>query len=133
MMALCLGVLMFSLAGIPPMAGFFGKFYVFRAAIEAELYSLAIIGVLCSVVGAFYYLRIVKIMYLDEPQQDNKLEPIPRDLSIVAGVLTAISMFFFVYPLPLIKLAEHASYVLMQGVEQKVPMITTLISGSLGI
>ncbi len=133
MMAICLGVLMFSLAGIPPMAGFFGKFYVFRAAIEAELYSLAIIGVLCSVVGAFYYLRIVKIMYLDEPLQDNQLEPIPRDLSIVAGALTAISMFFFVYPLPLVKLAEHASFVLMQEVQNKAPMITTWLTAPSGL
>ena len=53
---------MFSLAGIPPLAGFFGKWYVFLAAIEAGLYALAVIGVLASVVGAFYYLRIVKIM-----------------------------------------------------------------------
>ncbi|MBE1237075.1 NADH-quinone oxidoreductase subunit NuoN [Phaeovibrio sulfidiphilus] len=59
-------VLMFSMAGIPPLAGFFGKFYVFMAAIDAKLYTLAIIGVVTSVIGAFYYLRIVKIMYFDE-------------------------------------------------------------------
>ena len=53
---------MFSLAGIPPLAGFFAKWYVFLAAIEAKLYALAVIGVLTSVVGAYYYLRIVKIM-----------------------------------------------------------------------
>ena len=58
---------MFSLAGIPPLAGFFAKFYVFLAAIEAQLYALAVIGVVASVVGAYYYLRIVKIMYFDEP------------------------------------------------------------------
>jgi NADH-quinone oxidoreductase subunit N len=60
-------MLMFSLAGIPPLAGFFAKYYVFLAAIEAGLYALAVIGVLASVVGAYYYLRIVKIMYFDEP------------------------------------------------------------------
>jgi NADH-quinone oxidoreductase subunit N len=58
---------MFSLAGIPPLAGFFAKWYVFLAAIEAGLFALAVIGVLASVVGAFYYLRIVKVMYFDEP------------------------------------------------------------------
>src|SRR5690606_31096215 len=67
-MAFVMAMMMFSLAGIPPLAGFFAKFYVFLAAIEAELYWLAVIGVLASVVGAFYYLRIVKIMYMDEPK-----------------------------------------------------------------
>jgi len=72
-------------------------------------------------------------MYLDEPLQDNQLEPIPRDLSIVAGALTAISMFFFVYPLPLVKLAEHASFVLMQEVQNKAPMITTWLTAPSGL
>ena len=67
MMAFMLAMLLFSLAGIPPLAGFFAKFYVFLAAIESGLYVLAVIGVLASVVGAYYYLRIVKIMYFDEP------------------------------------------------------------------
>ncbi|MGI9415461.1 MAG: NADH-quinone oxidoreductase subunit NuoN, partial [Hyphomicrobiales bacterium] len=67
MMAFVLAMLMFSLAGIPPLAGFFAKFYVFLAAIQAGLYALAVIGVLASVVGAYYYVRIVKIMYFDEP------------------------------------------------------------------
>ena len=58
---------MFALAGIPPTAGFFAKLYVFLAAIDANLVGLAVIGVVTSVVGAFYYLRIVKVMYFDEP------------------------------------------------------------------
>jgi len=66
-MATVLTILMFSLAGIPPMAGFFAKYFVFMAAIEAQLYALAIIGVLSSVVGAYYYLRVVKVMWFDEP------------------------------------------------------------------
>ena len=66
-MAFFLAMLLFSLAGIPPLAGFFAKFYVFLAAIKAGLYMLAVIGVLASVVGAYYYLLIVKIMYFDEP------------------------------------------------------------------
>ncbi len=65
-MATVLTVLMFSLAGIPPMAGFFGKYFVFMAAIEAHLYALAIIGVLASVVGAYYYLRVIKVMWFDD-------------------------------------------------------------------
>lgn len=65
-MATVLTILMFSLAGIPPMAGFFAKYFVFMAAIEAQLYALAIIGVLSSVVGAYYYLRVIKVMWFDE-------------------------------------------------------------------
>ena len=66
-MAFFLAMLLFSLAGIPPLAGFFAKFYVFLAAIKAGLFTLAVIGVVTSVVGAYYYLPIVKIMYFDEP------------------------------------------------------------------
>ncbi|MBY5459458.1 NADH-quinone oxidoreductase subunit NuoN [Rhizobium leguminosarum] len=65
-MAVVLTALMFSLAGIPPLAGFFAKYFVFVAAIEAKLYALAIIGVLASVVGAYYYLRVIKLMWFDE-------------------------------------------------------------------
>ena len=70
LMAFCMAAFMFSLAGIPPLAGFFGKFYVFRAAMNAELYFLVVFGVLASVVGAYYYLRVVKIMYLDAPHDE---------------------------------------------------------------
>ena len=76
-MAFFLATMMFSLAGIPPLAGFFAKFYVFAAAIKADLYGLAVIGVLLSAVGAFYYLRIVKIMYFDEPAK--AFDPAGRD------------------------------------------------------
>ncbi|MBB3318444.1 MULTISPECIES: NADH-quinone oxidoreductase subunit NuoN [Rhizobium] len=65
-MATVMTILMFSLAGIPPLAGFFAKYFVFVAAIEAKLYALAIIGVLASVVGAYYYLRVIKLMWFDE-------------------------------------------------------------------
>ncbi len=67
MIALCLAALMFSLAGIPPLFGFWGKFVVFQAAVEADLIILAAIGIAASVIGAFYYIKIVKIMYFDEP------------------------------------------------------------------
>jgi NADH-quinone oxidoreductase subunit N len=65
-----LAMLMFSLAGIPPLAGFFAKWYVFVAAVEAKLYGLAVICVILSVVSAFYYLRIVKIIYFDDPAEE---------------------------------------------------------------
>lgn len=95
-MAVLLMVLMFSMAGIPPMAGFFGKFFVFMAALNAELYALAIIGAVSSVVSAFYYLRIIKIMYFDEPVEGfDKIETMGlKGVMIVSGLLTAV---LFIY------------------------------------
>ena len=107
MMAFFLAMLLFSLAGIPPLAGFFAKFYVFLAAIKAGLFTLAVIGVLASVVGAYYYLRIVKIMYFDEPVEG--FEPMPRELRAVLGVRGLFNLLFFVYPAPLIDAANTAA------------------------
>ncbi|MGE4371786.1 MAG: NADH-quinone oxidoreductase subunit NuoN [Xanthobacter sp.] len=107
LMALMLGALMFSLAGIPPLAGFLAKYYVFIAAIEAGLYGLAVIGVLSSVVGAFYYLRVVKVMYFDEPAE--AFDPMPSELKAVLGVSGLFTIFYFVYPAPLIEAAGAAA------------------------
>ncbi|HUZ91388.1 MAG TPA: NADH-quinone oxidoreductase subunit NuoN [Methylocella sp.] len=90
-MAFFLAMMMFSLAGIPPLAGFFAKWYVFNAAIQAGLYSLAVIGVLSSAVAAFYYLRIVKVMYFDEPAPAfDKPAPAPRAVLAVTGILVLV-------------------------------------------
>jgi NADH-quinone oxidoreductase subunit N len=93
-MALFLATMMFSLAGIPPLAGFFGKFYVFSAAVSAHLYALAVIGVVLSVVGAYYYLRIVKIMYFDAAQpafdRASRLERLVLAVSAIGIVLFSI-------------------------------------------
>ena len=95
-MALALAIFMFSMAGIPPLAGFFGKYYVFLAAIEAELYILAVAGLLSSVVAAFYYLRIVKLMYFDEPL-DAFDYPVGREISlIVVGTGAVTTLFIFI-------------------------------------
>ena len=104
-LAFFLAMLLFSLAGIPPLAGFFAKFYVFLAAIKAGLYALAVIGVLASVVGAYYYLLIVKIMYFDEPAK--AFEPMPGELKAVLGVAGLFNLLYFVYPAPLIDAAGH--------------------------
>jgi len=85
---------MFSLAGIPPLAGFWGKWYVFLAAIDANLYALAVIGVLASVVGAYYYLRIIKIMWFDEPVA--AFQPMSVELRTVLGVSGAFVLFYVV-------------------------------------
>src|SRR6516165_7660294 len=106
-MAFFLALLLFSLAGIPPLAGFFGKFYVFLAAIKAGLFTLAVIGVLVSVVGAYYYLAIVKIMYFDEPAE--RFEPMPRELGAVLAVTGLFNLLFFVYPAPLVEAASAAA------------------------
>jgi NADH-quinone oxidoreductase subunit N len=95
MMAFLLAMILFSLAGIPPLAGFFAKFYVFLAAIEAGLYWLSVIGVLASVVGAYYYLRVIKIMYFDEPA--GGFDPMPAELRVVLGVSGAFVLFFIVF------------------------------------
>jgi NADH-quinone oxidoreductase subunit N len=107
LMAFLLGVLLFSLAGIPPLAGFFAKFYVFLAAIHAGLYALAVIGVLLSVVGAYYYLRIVKIMYFDEPAE--RFEPMPGVLATVLGGSGLFVLLFVAYPAPLVSAAATAA------------------------
>jgi NADH-quinone oxidoreductase subunit N len=107
LVALLLGALLFSLAGIPPLAGFFAKFYVFLAAIEARLFGLAIIGVLASVVGAYYYLRIVKLMYMDAPRAP--FESMPRELGLVLGVSGVFVILFFLYPAPLLAAAQAAA------------------------
>jgi NADH-quinone oxidoreductase subunit N len=107
MMAFLLAMLLFSLAGIPPLAGFFAKFYVFLAAINAGLYALAVVGVLLSVVGAYYYLRIVKIMYFDAPVE--RFEPMPGLLAAVLGASGLFILFYFVYPAPLVNVAEAAA------------------------
>ncbi|HXF88416.1 MAG TPA: NADH-quinone oxidoreductase subunit NuoN [Xanthobacteraceae bacterium] len=106
-LALFLALLLFSLAGIPPLAGFFAKFYVFLAAIEAGFYTLAVIGVLASVVGAYYYLAIVKIMYFDEPAKG--FAPMPVELKAVLGVAGLFNLLFFVYPSPLLEAASAAA------------------------
>jgi NADH-quinone oxidoreductase subunit N len=106
-MAFFLAVMMFSLAGIPPLGGFFAKYFVFLAAIKAGLYVLAVIGVLASVVGAYYYLRIVKVMYFDEPLE--AFAPMPGLLKLVLGISGVFMLFFFVYPSPLISAAAAAA------------------------
>jgi len=110
-LAVALAIFMFSMAGIPPLAGFFGKLYVFLAAIEEGMYALAIIGVLTSAVGAYYYIRIVKVMYFDKPV-DSFDKPIGAELSTVLIGTGVISLFFFAYPTPVLEGAQTAAALL---------------------
>jgi NADH-quinone oxidoreductase subunit N len=107
MMATILTILMFSLAGIPPLAGFWAKWYVFLAAINAELYALAVIGVLASVVGAYYYLRIIKIMWFDEPA--GAFLPMAGELRLVLGLSGAFTLLYVLFGGPLGQMAEAAA------------------------
>jgi NADH-quinone oxidoreductase subunit N len=106
-LAFFLAMLLFSLAGIPPLAGFFAKFYVFLAAIKAGLFALAVLGVLASVVGAYYYLAIIKLIYFDEPAKG--FAPMPAELKAVLGVTGLFNLLFFVYPGPLVEAATAAA------------------------
>jgi NADH-quinone oxidoreductase subunit N len=106
-LAFFLALLLFSLAGIPPLAGFFAKYYVFLAAIQAGLYGLAVVGVLASVVGAYYYLLIVKLMYFDEPMP--AFQPMPGELKVVLGIAGLFNLLYFLYPAPLIVAAGDAA------------------------
>lgn len=106
-MAFVLTALMFSLAGIPPLAGFFGKYFVFVAAIEAKLYALAIIGVLSSVVGCFYYLRVVKVMWFDEAK--GEFTRIAGELRLVFGLSGLFVVGYVLFGGPLGTAAEAAA------------------------
>ena len=108
MMALGMLIFMFSLAGIPPLAGFWGKLYIFMAAVEAKLFIPAVLGVLASVVASYYYLRIVKVMYFDEPAEaiDRPVFGVNRAVALVAAFLIAV---FSLVPQPLSLIAAAAA------------------------
>lgn len=114
MLALAMAIFMFSMAGIPPLAGFFGKVYVFLAAVQAGLYTLAVIGVLSSVVAAYYYLKIVKLMYFDEPK-DALQRPIAGELGWTIALSSIFTIFFFAYPGPVLTWASAAAASLFKG------------------
>ncbi|MGI9452895.1 MAG: NADH-quinone oxidoreductase subunit N, partial [Geminicoccaceae bacterium] len=109
--AAAIAVFMFSLAGIPPLAGFFGKLYVFMAAVDADLVPLAIIGVLASVVGAYYYLRIVKVMYFDDVSEPLD-RSMGREFAIVVGIAAIFNLAFCLNPNLLLGHAERAALAL---------------------
>jgi NADH-quinone oxidoreductase subunit N len=107
LLAFFFAMLLFSLAGIPPLAGFFAKWYVFVAAINAGLFTLAVVGVLCSVVGAYYYLTIIKVMYFEEALP--VLDPMRTELRAVLAVTGLFVIFFAAYPGPLVSVATAAA------------------------
>jgi len=107
LLAFFFAMLLFSLAGVPPLAGFFAKWYVFVAAIKAGLFALAVIGVLTSVIGAFYYLSVIKVMYFDEPA--GAVDPVRVELRTVLAIAGTFNILFFAYPGPLVSVAAAAA------------------------
>lgn len=104
-----LAILMFSMSGIPPMAGFFGKLIIFQSAIQSGLYILAVIGVITSVVAAYYYLRIIKVMFFDEPLDNLDLDQIEWPRKAVIAISVTIIMLFILFPSGLINMANAAA------------------------
>jgi len=113
-MAYALGILMFSMSGIPPLAGFFGKFMVFRAAIDTGLYGLAVFGILTSVVAAYYYIRIIKVMFFDEPvaKYDGT---VPCSRRIVVAVSVLFVLLFIFAPSPIVEISGYAASAFFPG------------------
>ncbi len=96
-LSIALLIVLFSLAGIPPLAGFFAKFYIFMAVIEQSMYFLAIVGLLSTVVAAFYYLRLIKIIYFDKPQEKFETDH-NFGLKVTLAISTLILALYFIYP-----------------------------------
>ena len=110
LLSLCMLIFLFSLAGIPPLAGFFAKFYIFMSVIEVKMYFLAITGLLTTVISAFYYLRIIKIIYFDEPKEKFELNNNYK-LKITLFISSILILTYFMYPNLLIKLVADINII----------------------
>lgn len=104
-----LAILMFSMSGIPPMAGFFGKMIIFQAAMQSGLYILAVFGVVMSVVAAYYYIRIIKVMFFDEPAEKLDTDQIDWPRKVLIGLSLAIVVLFIFFPSVLVTLSQDAA------------------------
>ena len=110
--SVCLAIIMLSMAGIPPFIGFFSKFYVFIAAVESQLYLLAVLGVLASVISAFYYLRIIKGMYFDDTSESEIYEfTISSEAKLILTISMIIISFFIFYPTLLTNIVANISLI----------------------
>ena len=110
LISLSLMIILFSLAGIPPLAGFFAKFYIFKAVLDQSMYYLAIIGLLTTVIAAFYYLRIIKIMYFDlEKEKYDKDYNLGLKLTLTLS--TSLILFYFIYPSKLLNIVSQINII----------------------
>jgi NADH-quinone oxidoreductase subunit N len=110
LLSLSLLIILFSLAGIPPLAGFFAKFYIFKAVLEQSMYFLAIVGLLSTVIAAFYYLRVIKIIYFDKEKekydQDHNIW-----LKFSLTFSTILILLYFVFPSQLIDVVSRINII----------------------
>jgi len=109
-LSLSLLILLFSLAGIPPLAGFFAKFYIFVSVIEESMYFLAIVGLISTVVSAFYYLRIIKIIYFDSAREQYD-EVNNYGVKVSLGIATLLILLYFIYPNTIINLVSNINII----------------------
>ncbi len=110
LLSISLLIVLFSLAGIPPLAGFFAKFYIFMAVIEQSMYFLAIVGLLSTVVAAFYYLKLIKIIYFDKPKEKFETDH-HLGLKVTLAISTGILVLYFIYPGLLIDLVSRIALI----------------------
>ena len=110
MLSLSLLIILFSLAGIPPLAGFFAKFYVFKSVIEQSMYFLAVVGLLSTVVAAFYYLRLIKIMYFDEEKEKYDTDH-SKWLKFSLTASTLLILIYFIFPSQLIEVVSRINII----------------------
>ena len=110
LLSLSLLIILFSLAGIPPLAGFFAKFYIFKSVIEQSMYFLAIVGLLSTVVAAFYYLRIIKIIYFDKEKEKYDTDhSLWLKFSLTASTL--LILLYFIFPSQLIDVISRINII----------------------
>ena len=110
LLSISLLIILFSLAGIPPLAGFFAKFYIFKSVLEQSMYFLAIVGLLSTVVAAFYYLRIIKIMYFDKEKEKYDTDhSFWLKFSLTASTL--LILIYFIFPSQLIEVVSKISII----------------------
>ena len=110
LLSISLLIVLFSLAGIPPLAGFFAKFYIFKAVLEESMYFLAIVGLLSTVISAFYYLRIIKIIYFDN-QKDQYDNDHSLWLKFTITLSTILVLIYFIFPSQLIDLVSRINII----------------------
>jgi len=114
LLAITIALTMFSMAGVPPLAGFFSKLYVFFAAVESSMYLIVIIGVLTSCIGAYYYIRLVKVMFFEKTNNWTLYNPIDREKSLVLAATFFVILFFFMYPSPVLIMTHNMALILCQ-------------------
>jgi NADH-quinone oxidoreductase subunit N len=106
--AVCMAIFLFSLTGLPPFAGFIGKFFLFAAVIKQEFYLLAVVAVLNSVVSLYYYVRVVKVMFLDFPEPSDGAVSVTPDAAALLGLLTTLTVLLGLYWGPLIRFTNQS-------------------------